>query len=109
MTDIPDEAVQALARMINPDAWESYDLLTKPYAAEYREYIVRRSLAQATEYLTAAAPIIRADVRRRVAEEIRAAAWPTDKADTEGLDFGYALGRNAGLDIAAQIAERNGE
>lgn len=52
---------------------------------------------------------IRADERRRIAEEIRAAEWPTDKAKTEGLDFGYALGRSAGLDIAAQIAEGNQE
>ncbi|MSS84511.1 hypothetical protein FYJ24_06980 [Actinomycetaceae bacterium WB03_NA08] len=105
--DIPDEAVEAATQVFwdevlgRSDKWEQF-AKDDPDAAE----IIRDNRRCILE---AAAPIIRADERRRVAEEIRAAAWPPDKAKTEGLDFGYALGRSAGLDIAAQIAERSGK
>lgn len=93
MTDIPEEAVEAAARAINPHGWDTYDQI--PVCTPGREETVAPSIRTATECLAAAEPYM----RRKWAEEVRAL-----RAEAAGLDALVSRALCAGYERAVKHA-----
>ena len=103
LIDHQQEAVRVAAEVIAPHAYDK--VLWRCTLADGRSMeqtaLDAEDTAQAA--LTAAAPHIRADERRRVAEEIRA------RIDSAEDEHPFVEGVNAGFEYAARIAEGGAE
>lgn len=96
--DHQQAAVEAGARMLNPDAWEAYDRSDKTH---WERGMVRRSLEESEEVLTAAEPHLRAAWAEQIRDEVNVP--PGDFSDD--WRSGFVLG----VLTSARILEGGGE
>ena len=103
MSDIPDEAAEAAAKALHQDAANRNDMMHFDTWEKTPHGFKELFRARARAALTAAAPIIRADERRRVVAEIRAQKEHAYQDEWKGADYAN------GMEHAAEIAERHNQ